>query len=72
MQAEELAQLKDAGGVHAFYDDAVVFFLVAQPCHIESLKSAKARIECRWGSKLSYLSVPQSTYSNAGELGKPG
>ena len=71
-RAEELAQLKDAGGVHAFYDDAVVFFLVAQPCHIESLKSAKARIECRWGSKLSYLSVPQSTYSNAGELGKPG
>ena len=57
-RAEELAQLKDAGEVHAFYDDAVVFFLVAQPCHIESLKSAKARIECRWGSKLSYLSVP--------------
>ena len=61
-RAEELAQLKDAGEVHAFYDDAAVFFLVAQHDHTESLDRAKAKVEDRWhGSPVEtrVFEVPQ-------------
>ena len=61
-RAEELAQLKDAGEVHAFYDDDAVFFLVAQHDHTESLDRAKAKVEDRWhGSPVEtrVFEVPQ-------------
>ena len=61
-QAEELARLGNADRVFAFYDDAAVFFLVAQHDHTESLDRAKAKVEDRWhGSPVEtrVFEVPQ-------------
>ncbi len=57
-RAEELRQLGGASKVFAFYDNAVVFFLVAQPCHLARLDQARVKIETRWRGRVTVLSVP--------------
>ena len=56
--AGQLKQLKGASKVFAFYDNAVVFFLVPQPDHLARLDQARARIETRWRDRVTVLSVP--------------
>ena len=57
-RAEELRQLGGASKVFAFYDNAVVFFLVAQPCHLARLDQARVKIETRWRGRVTVLLVP--------------
>lgn len=57
-RAEELRQLGGASKVFAFYDNAVVFFLVAQPCHLALLDQARVKIETCWRDRVTVLSVP--------------
>ena len=56
--AGQLKQLRGAGRVLAFYDDAVVFFLVAQPDHLTRLDRAREEVETKWRDSVKVLSIP--------------
>ena len=56
--AKELGRLRGASKVFAFYDNAVVFLLVAQPDHLGRLEQAKEKVETRWRDRVAVLSVP--------------
>lgn len=53
--AKELGRLRNASKVFAFYDSAVVFFLVAQPEHLDRLERARRKIETKWESRVESL-----------------